>query len=91
MEIAPRCTPFTLFMLSKSLSLPLQLCVCPYILLGKVRTLLEWADELLSKMLDWMDDIPDMTTRAPEVLTNEMTEICFRTWKGFNDILDVYR
>ena len=64
---------------------------CPYILLGKVRTLLEWADELLSKMLDWMDDIPDMTTRAPEVLTNEMTEICFRTWKGFNDILDVYR
>ena len=65
--------------------------MCPYILLGKVRTLLEWADELLSKMLDWMDDIPDMTTRAPEVLTNEMTEICFRTWKGFNDILDVYR
>ena len=49
------------------------------------------ADELLSKMLDWIDDIPDMTTRAPEVLTNEMTEICFRTWKGFNDILDVYR
>ena len=47
MEVAPRCTPFTLFMLSKSLSLPLQLCVCPYILLGKVRTLLEWA--LLSK------------------------------------------
>ena len=25
--------------------------VCLYILLGKVRTLLEWADELLSKML----------------------------------------
>ena len=25
-----------------------------YILLGKVRTLLEWDDELLSKMLDWV-------------------------------------
>ena len=24
-----------------------------YILLGKVRTLFEWIDELLSKMLDW--------------------------------------
>ena len=65
---------------------------CPYILLGKVRTLMEWADELLSKMLDWMDDIPVIVTpRAPAVPTNEMTEICFRTWKGFNDILDVYR
>ena len=53
---------------------------------------MEWADELLSKMLEWMDDIPVIVTaRAPAVPTNEMTEICFRTWKGFNDILDVYR
>ena len=31
-----------------------------YILLGKVKTLLEWADELLSKMLggEWMERIP---------------------------------
>ena len=27
-----------------------------YILLGKVRTLLEWAEELLSKMLDGVGD-----------------------------------
>ena len=26
-----------------------------YILLGKVKTLLEWADELLSKMLDGLE------------------------------------
>ena len=37
-----------------------------YILIGKVRTLMEWADVLLSKMLDWtgLGDI-----RAPAVLT----------------------
>ena len=41
------------------------------IMLGKVRTLLEWADELLSKMLEltrveWMDSPRTvMTTRAP--------------------------
>ena len=26
-----------------------------YILLGRVKTLLEWADELLSKEWEWMD------------------------------------
>ena len=30
-------------------------CMPIYILLGKVRTLLEWADTLLSKMWEWMD------------------------------------
>ena len=47
-----------------------------YILLGKVRTLLEWADGLLSKMLElvtgvdgWMDTpYTVMTTRVPAVL-----------------------
>ena len=36
-----------------------------YILLGKVKTLLEWADGLLTKMLDWMGDTPKtiMTTK----------------------------
>ena len=44
--------------------------------LGKVRTLLEWADGLLSKMLDgwWMDGWYHldcfMTTRPPTVLKN---------------------
>ena len=47
-----------------------------YILLGKVGTLLEWADGLLSKMLElvtgvdgWMDTpYTVMTTRVPAVL-----------------------
>ena len=30
---------------------------CLYILLGKVRTLLEWADELLSKMWEWVSGV----------------------------------
>ena len=42
-----------------------------YILLGKVRTLLEWAVELLSKTWDWVMgdgvDTPE-TVRAPVVL-----------------------
>ena len=47
---------------------------CLYKLLGKVRTLLEWADGLLSIMWDgWMGDgvyTPDtvMTIRVPVVL-----------------------
>ena len=54
MEVALRYTLlilfilFTLFILFKLLK---QLHVCLYILFGKVRTVLEWADELLSKML----------------------------------------
>ena len=45
-------------------------------MLGKVRTLLEWPDELLSKMLEWTGvewmDTPwtVRTTRAPTVLKN---------------------
>ena len=43
-----------------------------YILLGKVRTLLEWADGQNVEVGDWMDgvDTPQtvMTTRAPAVL-----------------------
>ena len=35
-------------------------------MLGKVRMLLEWPDELLSKMLEWMDTPWTVgTTRAP--------------------------
>ena len=29
--------------------------MCLFILLGKVRTLLEWADQVPSKKLEWMD------------------------------------
>ena len=48
----------------------------PYILLGKVRTLLEWADEFLSKVSfgvgDWSGYPLDcLTTRALAVLTNQ--------------------
>ena len=55
MMVAPRytlLTPFSLFKLFKLLYTALTVaCIVPiYILLGKVRTLLERADELLVKM-----------------------------------------
>ena len=49
----PLFKPLTLFILSKLLYTAQTVACMPMpILLGKVRTLLEWADELLSKMLD---------------------------------------
>ena len=55
--------------------------VCLYIKLGKVRTLLESADELLSNMFDgWtgLDGVDTsltvMTTRTPALLKIEMSE-----------------
>ena len=60
---------------SKCFTLLKQQHVWPYILLCEVRTpLQEWADGLLSKMLEWsgLGDTPQsvMNTRAPVVLTN---------------------
>ena len=53
MKVAPRYTLFTLF---KLLYTALNVACMPiYILLEKVKTLLEWADELLSKMLDGLE------------------------------------
>ena len=46
----------TLFILFKLLyTAQTEACMPLPILLGKVRTLLEWADALLSKKLEWMD------------------------------------
>ena len=33
-----------------------------YVMLGKVRTLLEWADLLPSKMLEWVDGVDGVDT-----------------------------
>ena len=54
MKVAPRYTLFTLF---KLLYTALNVACMPiYILLEKVKTLLEeWANELLSKMLDGLE------------------------------------
>ena len=58
MEVAPRytlLTLLTLFTLFTLFTLLKQQHVCLYILLGKVRTLLEWDDGLLSKKWDRME------------------------------------
>ena len=51
--ITKRYTLFTLFKLLYTAQT--VACLPIYILLGKVRTLLEEAEGLLSKMLDWVD------------------------------------
>ena len=53
---APRyihCLPFLYYSNCFSFTLLKKEHVCLYILLGKVRTLLEWANRLLSKILEW--------------------------------------
>ena len=58
MEVAPRYTLSTLFTLL-TLSILFEVfftayaCMPRYILLGKVRTQLDWADQLLNKM--WLE------------------------------------
>ena len=64
MEVAPRYTLptlFTLFILFELLyTAETVTCMPVYILLGKFRTLLEWADEPLSKMFGvWVSGVYD--------------------------------
>ena len=49
--------------------------VCLYLLLGKVRTLLEYADGLLSKIMGDGLEWTVMTTQAPEVLNTIQMEM----------------
>ena len=56
MNVAPCYTLLTLFTLFKLLYTAVAY-VCLYILLEKVRTLLEWIDELLSKKWDGVDGV----------------------------------
>ena len=59
MEVARYYTLLTML----TLFTPLYMCayiyqhLCRYILLGKLRTLLELANELLSKKWEWMDGL----------------------------------
>ena len=56
MSVAPHHTLLSLFILFKLLYTASTVAYMPiYILSGKLRTQLEWADRLLSKMLDGMD------------------------------------
>ena len=59
MDVAPCYTLFTLFTLFILFKLFYTaysgMFACISILLRKVETLLEWADGLLSKMLDWAE------------------------------------
>ena len=64
MEVSPRYTllytvhtAYTVYMVCTAYCVILlkQYHVCLYILLAKVTTLLEWADGLMSKMLDGLD------------------------------------
>ena len=49
--------------------------VCLYLLLGKVRTLLEYADGLLSKIMGDGLEWTVMTSQAPEVLHTTQMEM----------------
>ena len=65
MDVAPRYTLLRLFTLLTLFSLcffcfnSLNSSMYAYILLGKFRMLLEWADGLLSKMWEWVSGLGD--------------------------------